>query len=348
MELLRLAFTLILLGVAQSAAASRTLEHEAIIDASAATIWNAWTTSEGFASWAVAKAEIDLRLGGEMRTSYNPQSNLNDDSTIVNRIISFQPQRMLSIQNVKAPAGFKNAELFQSTWTVIYLDPLSGDRTQVRIVGMGFGEGPQWDDLYAKFKAGNQWTLDKLREKFARPAAVAAAADDAEGVLKVLASMTGGNWLHEQEREDGTAFRARVQMEFGPDGRSIISRGWLGNEQGMFAHAATQIWREPATQPGGTAGPVRFQSINERGVVARGEIHLAATHEILWDWLATEIDGTSMRYHIAMRLEGDNHFRFILRQPVQPGVDEERELVNFVYARVYELPAGFTKMKDGP
>jgi uncharacterized protein YndB with AHSA1/START domain len=331
--------------MARTAFASRTLEHQATIDAPIAEVWSAWTTNEGFTSWAVAKAEIDLRIGGEMRTSYNPQSTLDDEHTIINRIISFEPQRMLSIQNVKAPAGFKNAELFQNTWSVIYFDPIVPDRTHLRIVGMGYGEGAEWDDLYSKFKAGNQWTLDKLREKFAPAASAAAAADGAEEVLAVLASMVGGHWVHENTRPDGNVFRARVLMELGPDGKSVLSSGWLGDGQGMFAHAATQIWREPPSAIGAAPASMRFQTINENGAVARGEIHLAAPKQIEWDWLATELDGKSVRYRVTMKVEDADHYRFTLRLPRQTGVEEDRQLIDFVYTRVYELPAAFTRMK---
>ena len=329
-----------------SAFASRTLEHQATVDAPIADVWNAWTTDEGFASWAVAKAKIDLRIGGDMRTSYNAQSTLEDEHTIINRIISFEPQRMLSIQNVKAPAGFKNAEMFQNTWCVIYFDPILPDRTHIRIVGMGYGEGPEWDDLYGKFKAGNQWTLDKLRERFARSASTSAT--DAEDVLKTLHAMIGGHWVHEKQVSEQSIFRARVTMEAGPDGKSIVSKGWLGDAHGMLYHGSTQAWREPAVPADAKSGIVRFQSINENGAVARGEIHCTAPDQIEWNWLATELDGKAIQYHVTMKLLDPDHYQFILRLPKQSEVDEERELVNIVYTRVYELPAAFTRMKPAP
>lgn len=329
-----------------SAFASRTLEHQATIDAPIADVWNAWTTDEGFASWAVAKAKIDLRIGGDMRTSYNAQSTLDDEHTIINRIISFEPQRMLSIQNVKAPAGFKNAELFQNTWSVVYFDPVGNDRTHIRIVGMGYGEGPEWDDIYGKFKAGNQWSLDKLRERFAP--SIPANPSDADDVLKMLGSMIGGHWVHESKPSEQSVFRSRVVMEAGPDGKSIISKGWLGDARGMVPHGATQVWREPATSADATPGPVRFQSIDENGAVARGEIHSTAPGQIEWDWLATQLDGRTTRYHVTMKLHDPDHYHFILRLPKQSSIEEERELVNIMYARVYELPAAFTKMKPDP
>ena len=52
---LRTMFAAFVFGLtAPLAQAERTLEHEAVIAAPVADVWKAWTTNEGFASWAVA------------------------------------------------------------------------------------------------------------------------------------------------------------------------------------------------------------------------------------------------------------------------------------------------------
>lgn len=326
-----------------SAFAQRTLEHETIIDAPTAEVWAAWTTNEGFTSWAVAKAEIDLRIGGDMRTSYNPQSTLDDEHTIINRIISYEPQRMLSIKNVQASRNFKNAELFADTWSVIYFNPLEDGRTHIRIIGIGYGEGPEWDDLYAKFKAGNQWTLDKLKEKFAGDQSTER--DDAADVMDILRSIVGGDWIYEDKKPDGSVFRARSRMEFGPEERSIHGKAWLGDANGMSLHGNIQIWREPAREQGGTVGAVRFQNINESGSVARGEIHWLAPNQLEWDWNATDLDGTVTRFHITTTLLDADHYQFRLTLANEHG-DPGQELVNIVYTRVQDVPAAFMKMTN--
>src|SRR5690242_9188211 len=106
---------LVIACAAAPARADRAMECSVVVAAPVADVWKAYTTNDGFASWAVAKADIDLRIGGDMRTHYNPNGVLGDDGTIVNRILAFEPQRMLTIQNTRAPKSFKNAELFQKT-----------------------------------------------------------------------------------------------------------------------------------------------------------------------------------------------------------------------------------------
>jgi hypothetical protein len=45
------------------------ISHEGIVDASLDRVWAAFTTSDGLRSWLAPNAEIDLRVGGLMRTT---------------------------------------------------------------------------------------------------------------------------------------------------------------------------------------------------------------------------------------------------------------------------------------
>ncbi len=120
----------------------------------------------------VAHSEIDLRVGGLMRTHYDPKGEIGDAQTIENRILSFEPGRMLSIQVSKAPLGFPFPDAIKAMWTVIYLTPEAGAQTRVRIVGLGFGDDPDSQKMRQYFDRGNAYTLRKLQERFAAPAPV--------------------------------------------------------------------------------------------------------------------------------------------------------------------------------
>ncbi len=142
----------------------RTLVHEAIIDASLDELWQLSTTSEGARLWMAPKVKADFRVGGSYRASYHPESNLDDEHTIINRILTYAPKRMLAIQNVKAPASFGNMERFQQTWSVMYFDEVDAERTRLRMVGLGYGEGPEWDQLYRFFEQGNSQVIASLNQ----------------------------------------------------------------------------------------------------------------------------------------------------------------------------------------
>jgi len=165
----------------EKAASGEILRHEAVVNAPIAQVWNALTTKDGIESWMVAHADINLRVGGVMRTNYNPKGVLGDDGTIENTILSYEPQRMLSIKATRAPAGFPFKDEIADMWTVIYLDPQGDDKTRVSISGMGFRDDEASQKMRAHFDWGNAYTLKKLQEHFsttapAQPSAAANAA----------------------------------------------------------------------------------------------------------------------------------------------------------------------------
>jgi uncharacterized protein YndB with AHSA1/START domain len=140
---------------------------EAIVQAPADAVWALWSTGEGLGSWLAPHVDIDLRLGGLMRTNYSPQGRLGDPSTIENVILSFEPGRMLSIGVAKTPEGFPFPNAIQRMWTVVYLEPVDGDRTRVRVVGLGFGPDEESQRMRAFFQQGNDITLGQLQSHVA-------------------------------------------------------------------------------------------------------------------------------------------------------------------------------------
>ena len=86
---------------------------------------------------ALQPLEVDLRIGGTLKTNYNAEGKIGDANTIVHAVLSYEPLRMLSTQNVKAPADFPFAEGTVGTWSISYFTPLEGGKTHVRLVGLG-------------------------------------------------------------------------------------------------------------------------------------------------------------------------------------------------------------------
>ena len=70
----------------------------------------------------MAHAEIELKIGGKMRTHYDAKGRIGDPNTIENRILSFEPKRMLSIQVTNPPEKFPFKDAVKNMWTVIYFD----------------------------------------------------------------------------------------------------------------------------------------------------------------------------------------------------------------------------------
>ena len=143
------------------------LVQTGVIEASIADVWHAWTTSEGLRAWVAPHAEIDLRLGGTMRTNYNAKGRLGDADTIENTVLAYEPLRMLSMRVAKPPAGFPFPNAIQKMWSILYLDPIGIRNTRVRTVTLGFDASEESQKMRAFFQRGNAAELAKLQKYFA-------------------------------------------------------------------------------------------------------------------------------------------------------------------------------------
>lgn len=148
-----------------AASSQRALCHEIVVAAPAVDVWRLWSTSEGLASWAAPVAAIDLRVGGVWEASYDRNAALGAPGNIRNRVLSFAPERMLSIAVDSAPLNFPHRDLVGNLWTVIELEPVSAETTRVRVAMYGYGAGDGHDALYAHFERGNAWTLQQLEAR---------------------------------------------------------------------------------------------------------------------------------------------------------------------------------------
>jgi uncharacterized protein YndB with AHSA1/START domain len=130
-------------------------------------IWRVLTTADGWKSFAVAFAFVEMRVGGIIETSYNPKAQAGDPDNIKNEIVAFVPGRMLAIRCVQAPRNFTHKEEFFRTATVIEITPLEGNKkSRVALTAVGYEKGEAYDELYKKFRWGDAYTLEKLRVRF--------------------------------------------------------------------------------------------------------------------------------------------------------------------------------------
>lgn len=142
------------------------LIHEAIINAPPSEVWKVFTTPEGFKLLGPAVVDIDFRVGGLMRSSYDPKVDLASDKAIHNQIIAFEPGRMLAFRIVQPPKGFPFMNAYKSTWSVATFTDLGDGRTSLRLAGMGYTAEAESQAMRNFFKSGNAWTIKKLQSHF--------------------------------------------------------------------------------------------------------------------------------------------------------------------------------------
>lgn len=152
------------LTIIEESDGTRTMVHSVIVRAPVEKVWAAFSTAEGWRSWAVPFAVMDFRVGGIVETSYNPLAKLGDANNIQNKILAYVPKRMFAFQAVKAPAGFPGSELLPSLWSVAEFAPLKGNKTRIRLSGLGYGRDAGRDMLFQFFKRGNGASLEALRD----------------------------------------------------------------------------------------------------------------------------------------------------------------------------------------
>ena len=162
-----LMFLLVLLPGSFRAQDDTRLVHEGLVNAPVDRVWAAFTTTEGLESWMAAHAAIELKIGGKMKTQYDPRGTIDDAKAIENTILSYEPMRMLSFRVTKAPDAFPFPNAIKNMWTVVYFEAQGEKATRVRGVSMGFGNDDESKKMREFFNRGNAITLDHLQKRFA-------------------------------------------------------------------------------------------------------------------------------------------------------------------------------------
>lgn len=152
-------------GIAE-AADDVSFVNEGVIPAPIEEVWKVFSTSEGYKTLGPALAEVDLRIGGLIRSRYRADGTLGDAETIENVILAYEPPTMIAMRIHKTPATFPFKEAWKNPWTVMTLTPLDGGRTQLRVTSLGYGADEESLAMRRFFAAGNQQTIETLRRHF--------------------------------------------------------------------------------------------------------------------------------------------------------------------------------------
>jgi uncharacterized protein YndB with AHSA1/START domain len=158
---------LLLLGVCSTATADElSFANEGVVDAPVEEVWKIFATSEGYKVLGPALAEVDLRIGGSVRSRYRSDGALGDAETIENTILAYEPPTMMALRIAKTPASFPFKTAWKSTWTVITLAPVETGRTLVRAASLGYGTDEESIAMRRFFEAGNQAVIENVRRHF--------------------------------------------------------------------------------------------------------------------------------------------------------------------------------------
>jgi uncharacterized protein YndB with AHSA1/START domain len=242
-------------------AGDRTLVTQGIVDATPHELWQAFTVDSEIVKWMVPVAHMDLRIGGTLETSYDEKAKIGDPKNIHLKILSYEPDRMLSF-TFTMPAMFKRAHEENGHWDVVRFEPLSASKTLVTETMYGWGQGEDWDKAYAFFEKGNAETMTELQKRFAPKDP-----QQPEAALDFVRKLVGGVWTAEVKKPGGGAFRAKFYYEEEPGLPCLTAKSWLGDEKKLDIHAVTTVGRD------GQTGEIIQQSYLEDGSLARMSAH---------------------------------------------------------------------------
>jgi uncharacterized protein YndB with AHSA1/START domain len=139
---------------------------EGYINAPLAEVWRIFTTADGLRTAGVGQAEVDLRVGGSIRSQDDPGAKLGDPETWIREILAYDPQRMLASRIRQAPASFPHRNQVGDAWTVTYFTASGEDMTHVKIVTLGYRSDAASQALRQSLAEANRRTLDTVAKRY--------------------------------------------------------------------------------------------------------------------------------------------------------------------------------------
>lgn len=126
-------------------------------------VWNTYATKEGWESAFSAKAEVDFKVNGTIRTTYDKNATIGDNSTIILHIINYVPKKLITLQaevSRNFPEFMKADE--KDLFNVVYFEELGPQLTKVVSYGIGYKNNPKYLSLMNFFIEGNELSYNNL------------------------------------------------------------------------------------------------------------------------------------------------------------------------------------------
>ncbi len=147
------------------AACDRTLSAETIVEATLDEVWEAWTTSEGLATFLTPSCNVELGIGGPFEVYFLRDNPYGSRGSEYCRILSYLPKRMLSFE-WNAPPQFEDLRNHRHTWVVLFFEVHDENHVRVELNQYGWGKGKSWNALFDYFSDAWPYVLDNFKKSF--------------------------------------------------------------------------------------------------------------------------------------------------------------------------------------
>lgn len=297
---------LAVLACAAFASAERAIEKSVTVPAPPAEVWKLWATTDGMRTFLSPTGEIELKQGGKYHILFDAKAPWGEQGSEGCQVLSWIPERMLSF-TWNAPPSF--AMLRQARTFVVLTFAPEGNGTRVGLRHAGWGEGKEWDDLYAYFDKAWGSVMEVLKTRVERgpfPAPVELkpmAAPTDMPALAELRKMVGGVWrgnLGTKEKPFIVEFRYRNH----PDGVGVIGEGTIGKNQPKPVHVRNQFGIDPVTRS------VYYLDSHNSGTVYWGHV---AMEKDMMVFLFGPVGGSLQQFASRSRLVDKDTYQAIIR-----------------------------------
>ena len=141
----------------------RVLRIETAVSVLPEQVWNAWTTQQGLSKWIAPVVAVDLKIGGKIRTNYDPKARIGDAGTIELPIINYIEKQLITLKvdlNDSFPRKVRDED--HNLQEIVQIVDSGTGKTRIVSSMVGWGSGKEWDDAYNFFARGNEWTYRQL------------------------------------------------------------------------------------------------------------------------------------------------------------------------------------------
>ena len=131
------------------------LEQVVFVEAPVEKVWAAYTTSDGWMAWAAPRAQVDLKVDGEILTAY--EGEIGGESTNKLTILNYIPYKLLTL---KADIGQNWPDILKQDGdklaNVISFRETDAGQTRIESYGVGYSNSPEYDSLMQFFIEANE------------------------------------------------------------------------------------------------------------------------------------------------------------------------------------------------
>ncbi len=144
--------------------AGRVLRKEVIVNGSLSDVWKAWTTTDGVKTFFSHTAKVEPFPGGAYEILFNPEEPIGKQGSEGCRVLLVAPYELFAF-DWNAPPEFGGLRDIH-TQVVLRFERIAEGKTKVIFSEYGWGDGPEWDELYAYFDRAWNYVLLSLKKRF--------------------------------------------------------------------------------------------------------------------------------------------------------------------------------------